>query len=105
MLFRFARPKPRIIELEDEGSFALTIQQAADVRRNARGSGDRAQRCVVVIVVSDDRKNWRDAQEFWTGPWRPTWEGGIPLPSTDDLIDVARRERARYARSVIRSTI
>jgi hypothetical protein len=91
-------------ELEDESSFALAIQQAED-RRNAPGRGERRQFCEVVIVVSDDKKTWRDVEVFWRGPWRPALEGGIPRPTLSDLIEVGRQTGARIARSVLRSTI
>lgn len=104
-LIRVPKPVPRVVELEDEGSFALTIQQAEGVRRNAPGQGERRQICAVVIVVSNDGTNWRDAETYWRGPWRPSWEGGIPLPRQEDLIEVGRLNRARFARSQVRTTI
>jgi hypothetical protein len=104
-LIRVAPRPRRVVEMEDEGSFAVALQQAETARRNAPGRGERRQVCEVVVVVSQDGKDWRDVEQFWRGPWRPSWEGGIPLPSVADLIEVARQTGARYARSQVRSTI
>jgi hypothetical protein len=104
-VIRIAPQPQRVVEMEDEGSFAVALQQAENVRRNARGQGERRQLVRAVILVSHDAKDWQDAAEFWRGPWRPSWEGGIPLPSVADLTEVARQTGARYARSQVRSTI
>jgi hypothetical protein len=104
-IIRIAPRPTRVVELEDEGSFATAIQQAEAVRRNAPGHGQRQQLVEVVIAVSDDQKNWRDAETFWRGAWRPSWEGGVPLPTKSDLVEVGRQTGARFARSQVRSTI
>jgi hypothetical protein len=102
--FRAERPH-RVVELEDEGAFAVAVQQAEGIRRNAPGRIERRQPIAVVIQVSKDGKVWVDAVETWKGPWRPTWEGGVPVPTTDDLREVAALHGARYARSQIRTTL
>jgi hypothetical protein len=99
-----SRPVP-VMELEDEGSFATAIQQAEAIRRNAPGRGERRQLCEVVIQVGEREDAFRDVEVFWRGAWRPSWEGGVPLPSRDDLEEVARINRARFARSQVRFTI
>lgn len=97
--------RPRVVELEDEGAFAIAVHQAESIRRNAPGRVDRRQRVTVVIQTSPDGETWSDQEEYWSGPWRPTWEGGIPVPSRADLIEVARLHRVRFARSQIRTTL
>lgn len=104
-LIKFARPKRRIVELEDEGSFARAIQDAEAIKRNARGRGDPRQTVEVVIVVSNDKKTWRDAEVTYSGAWRSSLDGGLPQPTIDDLIDIGRKWGARYVKSIVRSTI
>jgi hypothetical protein len=105
-LFRgFRVERHRVVELEDEGAFAVAVQQAEGIRRNAPGKTERRQPIVVVIQTSTDGEAWTDAAEFWSGPWRPTWEGGVPVPTTNELREVAALHGARFARSQIRTTL
>lgn len=100
---RRRRPPPRqIAEIEDGGTFAVAMQ---DLERTNQGLGDRRQRVVVMVRVSDDGKRWDDWVEFWSGRWRPSFDSPIPTPTEDTLRDEARRAGTRYADVVIRSTI
>src|SRR5688572_10006425 len=104
-LIRFNKPQPRIVELEDEGSFAIAMQQAADIRRNGKGPGDPRQIVTVVFQVSADKKTWHDVEIYWQGPWNATVDGSIPRPPLQDVIAVGRKYGAKYAQSQIRSVI
>lgn len=105
MLIRTPTPQPRVQELEDEGSFAVVMQQAEAVRRGPSGHGSQRQHVRVIIQVKADGGSWQDQAEFWSGPWRPQWEGGVPIPEKKDLVAIARANGARHARAVIRSAI
>lgn len=105
MLIRTRRPAPRVLDLEDDRStFATVVFQADSLRRNSRRPELRAkpQEIRVIMQVSDDGERWEDwGEPFWSGPFRPD----APLPTKEELLDAARRAGARYAKSVIRSTI
>jgi hypothetical protein len=100
-LIRVPRPQPRVLELENEHSFAGVMQQSENVRRGPNATA----RVRVIVQVSDDDRRWADWEEFWSGAWRPEWLGGIPRPSTEDVVASAQASGCRYARYVIRSAI
>lgn len=105
---RVPRRQPRVVELEDEGAFALLMQQSEEIRRNAPLRGERRQVVQVVIQLTHDppksmRRVWEDAEVFFASYWRPGIEGGLPRPTEEDLREAARRAGALAARSVIRA--
>lgn len=99
VLIRVPRPQPRVVELESEHSFAGAMQQAERLRKGS------PQTVRVLIQVSHDNQRWEDWDEFWSGSWRATWEGGIPQPTKEDLIEAGRTAQARFVRYVFRSVI
>lgn len=104
-LIRVPKPQPRVLEFESEGDFARVMQQAETVRRSPWARCDPRQRVQVWIQVSNDGRRWHDVEEFWSGYWRPATEGGVPQPSQEDLIAVARPTGFRYARAATRSAV
>lgn len=98
MLIRTPEKPKRVVELEDEGAFASVMHQSAAIQ-------GKPQRVRVVIKTSHDQRRWTEHSEFWEGQWRPTWEGGIPMPERHDLVAAAREAGARYARAFICSII
>lgn len=103
-VIRVARPQPRTIEefgAAEVGQFIHAIHQAEAIRRNARGPVARRQRIEIWVQVSEDDRHWQDWELFDTSDWRGAAEGGVRLPTFEEVIESGRKSGCRYVRGPI----
>ena len=112
-LFRFPRRKRRMVEVEDEGSFALAIQHGRtshvdiviEVTNDQPGKRTRIEQFGPIRVSVPQGQRWR-VVERRRERWRPQSEGGVQgIPDTAELTYIARKYGARYARVGLRAPL
>lgn len=106
-LIKVNEREPRVLELEDEGSFARAVQQA----------GPNTKVDVVIEITFDPPegnttevfeienyriryprgRRWHLWSHYWTG-WRPSFEGGLPHPTRAELEKIRQAANAVAAR-------
>lgn len=101
---RVARPQPRFIEefrAAEVAQFIDAIHQAEAIRRNAPNGTGRRQRIEVWVQVSDDDRSWKDWELFDASDWRAASDGGVKLPTYEDVVESGRKSGCRYVRGPI----
>lgn len=107
------RRRRRIVEIEDQGAFALAVQHSRiafvtlviEVTDDPQGARSRLVQFGPVQARLPQDRDWR-VVERRRERWRPESEGGIQgIPDAQELMEIARRHGARYARVGIRAPL
>lgn len=111
-LSRFPRRKKRIVEVEDEGTFAQAVQHGRatmvdvviEVSNDPPGRRTQPYMLGHIEIAAPKGRDWR-VVETRRERWRPQSEGGVLMPREDELLEIARREGARFARVGLRTPL